>query len=197
MRWGPTPGGALPAAAGAGHGAGARRPPTDDPSYLSTEAARRLAAGRRPLRAVHPALRRRQRRPRSRTPRSSGRSASLPPSRSPCSPSPRGDVSTVDALAQARIIDTLAFNPWNTTDEFRPLGNLNRARKAVYDAELGAPAGLPLADRSRRCATRCSARRARTAFSVVNRYVPWYRLPGPLSACSTSRPSGTCCASRT
>ncbi len=47
---------------------------------------------------------------------------------------PRGDVSTVDALAQARIIDTMAFNPWNTTDEFRPLGNLNRARKAVYDA---------------------------------------------------------------
>ena len=36
--------------------------------------------------------------------------------------------------AQARIIDATAFNPWNTTDEFRPLGNLNRARKAAYDA---------------------------------------------------------------
>ena len=33
-----------------------------------------------------------------------------------------------------RTIDALAFNPWNTTDEFRPLGNLNRARKDVYDA---------------------------------------------------------------
>jgi hypothetical protein len=29
---------------------------------------------------------------------------------------------------------TLDFNPWNTTDEFRPLGNLNRARKVAYDA---------------------------------------------------------------
>ncbi len=47
---------------------------------------------------------------------------------------PQGDITTVDALAQARIIDTTAFNPWNTTDEFRPLGNLNRARKAAYDA---------------------------------------------------------------
>ena len=92
-------------------------------------------------------------------------------------PRPQGDLSTVDALAQAQIIDALAFNPWNTTDEFRPLGNLNRARKAVYDASVGAPARLPLADRSRRCGTWSSAAAARAVFALVNRYVPWHRLP--------------------
>ncbi len=45
-----------------------------------------------------------------------------------------GDIGTPDAQAEADAIDALAFNPWNTTEEFRPLGNLNRARKAAYDA---------------------------------------------------------------
>ncbi|SEE97320.1 catalase [Streptomyces sp. Ag109_O5-10] len=31
-------------------------------------------------------------------------------------------------------VDTLAFNPWHAPPEFRPLGNLNRARRAVYTA---------------------------------------------------------------
>lgn len=35
-------------------------------------------------------------------------------------------------LAQAAAIEQLAFNPWNTPDAFRPLGNLNRARGVVY-----------------------------------------------------------------
>lgn len=30
--------------------------------------------------------------------------------------------------------EALAFNPWRTTAEHRPLGSLNRARKAVYEA---------------------------------------------------------------
>jgi hypothetical protein len=29
-------------------------------------------------------------------------------------------------------VEKLAFNPWNTTEDFRPLGNLNRVRKAAY-----------------------------------------------------------------
>jgi hypothetical protein len=62
----------------------------------------------------------------------------------------RGDLSTSDALAQARLIDAMAFNPWNTTDEFRPLGNLNRARKAVYDASSEQRLGYPVADRDTR-----------------------------------------------
>lgn len=31
-------------------------------------------------------------------------------------------------------VDDIAFNPWNAPAEFRPLGNLNRARRVVYAA---------------------------------------------------------------
>ena len=31
-------------------------------------------------------------------------------------------------------VDSLEFNPWTTTEEFRPLGSINRARRRVYDA---------------------------------------------------------------
>ena len=44
------------------------------------------------------------------------------------------DITSTDAQARAAAIEQLAFNPWNTTEDFRPLGNLNRARKAAYDA---------------------------------------------------------------
>ncbi|MEA1648493.1 hypothetical protein UAJ10_05640 [Nitrospirillum sp. BR 11164] len=39
----------------------------------------------------------------------------------------------LDTEAAARV-DGLAFNPWNAPESFRPLGNLNRARGAVYSA---------------------------------------------------------------
>jgi hypothetical protein len=34
--------------------------------------------------------------------------------------------------AQFRAVDAMAFNPWNAPPEFRPLGNLNRARAVIY-----------------------------------------------------------------
>ena len=88
----------------------------------------------------------------------------------------RGDLSTPEALAQAQIIAQMAFNPWNTTDEFRPLGNLNRARKAVYDASSAHRLGY-------RWETQLPVRNVligvavRKTFEVINRYVPWHRLP--------------------
>jgi hypothetical protein len=37
--------------------------------------------------------------------------------------------------AAEREIDRFAFNPWNTgSDDLRPLGSMNRARKLVYSA---------------------------------------------------------------
>ncbi len=88
----------------------------------------------------------------------------------------RGDLSTADALAQAQIIEKTAFNPWNTTDEFRPLGNLNRARKAVYDAGSAQRLGYRFeSDTPVRNVLVGAAVRA--VFPVVNRYRPWYRLP--------------------
>jgi hypothetical protein len=45
---------------------------------------------------------------------------------------PRQDLLDEDALEIANEVDALAFNPWNAPSAFRPLGQLNRARKVVY-----------------------------------------------------------------
>ena len=86
------------------------------------------------------------------------------------------DITSVEAQAGAAALDSLAFNPWNTTEDFRPLGNLNRARKAAYDASA--------AHRSQmRWQTQTPCRNvffgglARKAFSVVNPRILWYRMP--------------------
>ena len=149
--------------------------PKGDPSYLSTEAGRRLAGG--PVRFELCIQRFRD----ERTTPIEDTGVEWKESVSPPEPVavltlPQGDITTVDALAQARIIDATAFNPWNTTDEFRPLGNLNRARKAAYDASAAHRQGnrwespVPLHNR-------VIGGGARRAFGVVNRYVEWHRLP--------------------
>jgi hypothetical protein len=152
--------------------------PTDDPNYLSTEAARRLAQAdiqfelciQRYVDEVSTPI----------------EDTAVAWSDRVAPPEPvavltigRRDVSTVDALAEARVIDAMAFNPWNTTDEFRPLGNLNRARKAVYDAGSAHRLGYRWASKPplRNEAVGAAARRA---FRLVNRYVEWHRLPVPL-----------------
>jgi Animal haem peroxidase len=86
------------------------------------------------------------------------------------------DAGTAAARVLARSIDGLAFNPWNTTEEFRPLGNLNRARKSAYDA--GASHRLAMrwhADPPLR--NRALSALARTTFRVINRWSDWHRLP--------------------
>ena len=88
----------------------------------------------------------------------------------------REDLSTADALAQAQIIAGMAFNPWNTTDEFRPLGNLNRARKAVYDSSSAHRLGYRFQSQSPLRNVLIGAV-VRKIFGVVNRYIPWHRLP--------------------
>ncbi|UNO43183.1 peroxidase family protein [Streptomyces sp. MST-110588] len=93
---------------------------------------------------------------------------------------PRQDLTSAQARSAARRIEQLAFNPWHTTEEFRPLGNLNRARKAAYQASAAHRLGT-------RFRTEEPVRNAligvpvRAAFRFVNRYVPWHRLPLNLS----------------
>ena len=85
-----------------------------------------------------------------------------------------------EAFTNARIIDELAFNPWNTTEEFRPLGNLNRARKAVYDASSAHRHVY-------RWRTETPLRNqvlgaiARQGFVVINRFIEWHKLSLRLS----------------
>ncbi|NTJ10402.1 peroxidase family protein [Rhizobium lusitanum] len=85
-----------------------------------------------------------------------------------------------EAIANARLVDELAFNPWNTTDAFRPLGNLNRARKVVYDASAAYRHSFrwtsPVPFRNR-----LAGSIVRRAFLVINRYIAWHRLSLRLS----------------
>ena len=86
------------------------------------------------------------------------------------------DVDTPAAREMFRIVNAVAFNPWNTTDEFRPLGNLNRARKNVYDAS----AAHRLQTRWREeppLRNRVFGSISRAAFKLINRHFEWYRLP--------------------
>lgn len=89
---------------------------------------------------------------------------------------PEQDVSLATTRARAREIEGLAFNPWNTTDEFRPLGHLNRARKAAYDASSAHRLGwqfkekIPLRNRVLGAA-------ARSIFRFIIRFVEWHKLP--------------------
>ena len=41
---------------------------------------------------------------------------------------------SVDNAARAAECEAAAFNPWNCLEPHRPLGNMNRARKAIYEA---------------------------------------------------------------
>lgn len=56
---------------------------------------------------------------------------------------PQQDLSTASARETEALVDSLDFNPWNTTEDFRPLGNLNRARRTVYQASADYRAGGP------------------------------------------------------
>lgn len=90
---------------------------------------------------------------------------------------PQRDLTDVDAIGERRAIDEMGFNPWNTTDEFRPLGHLNRARKAAYDASLAhrqlrrwRVARPPLRNR-------VFGGAARASFRAINGSRAWHRLP--------------------
>lgn len=154
-------------------------PSLTDPAYLSTDAARRLAGGPARMELCI----QRYRDPIS-TPIEdtsvewTEKAAPAEPvavlTLGPC------DTRSPEAQRVAEDVDALAFNPWNTTDEFRPLGNLNRARKASYEASAAVRTGT-------RWRTAVPARNlvagaaARAVFSVLNRWLPWYRLPVRLS----------------
>ena len=150
-------------------------PSETDPNYLSTEAAKRIGAGDVRMELCI----QRYRNPRS-TP-IEDTSVEWTEQAAPVEPIavltiPHGDINTPEAQTRSGEVDALAFNPWNTTEAFRPLGNLNRARKAAYDASAAVRGGtrwrtgIPLRNV-------VASAGARAVFSVVNRRVPWYRLP--------------------
>jgi hypothetical protein len=47
---------------------------------------------------------------------------------------PQQNLNSATSRSDDAIIDEIVFNPWNTTDDFRPLSSINRARNRVYQA---------------------------------------------------------------
>ncbi|MCF3121368.1 catalase [Streptomyces arenae] len=89
---------------------------------------------------------------------------------------PCQDLDTAEARAAGGRVEALGFNPWFTTDDFRPLGNLNRARKSAYEAGAAHRQGLRfLTEEPLR--NRVLGAPVGAAFRLLNRYVPWYKLP--------------------
>jgi hypothetical protein len=39
----------------------------------------------------------------------------------------------VDSPERDSFCENVSFNPWNAPDEHKPLGSINRVRKALYD----------------------------------------------------------------
>ena len=54
---------------------------------------------------------------------------------------PKQDLRSTNGGAMNDEVNDMAFNPWNASDEFRPLGSLNRARKVVYESSVVNRAG--------------------------------------------------------
>jgi hypothetical protein len=154
-------------------------PPTDDPEYLSHEIGRRLAAGDVRFELCLQRFKDAKRTPIEDTAVAWSERVS-PPEPVAVLTIGKREGGAVGAEATRRAIDAMAFNPWNATDRFRPLGNLNRARKAAYDASVAHRRAFrwredpPL----RNVVLGAGARRL---FSILNRRVEWHRLPVQLS----------------
>jgi hypothetical protein len=86
------------------------------------------------------------------------------------------DVFTTNAAETARAIEAMAFNPWLTTAEFRPLGNLNRARQVVYEASAAHRQNLRF-HTSAPVRNRVVTAMLAPIFRLVNTYLPWHRFP--------------------
>jgi hypothetical protein len=157
----------------------APEPPADDPEYLSHEIRRRLAAGDVRFELCIQRFKDAKSTPIEDTAVAWSERVSAPEPVAVLTIG-RRDLGVVDAAATASAIDAMAFNPWHTTDSFRPLGNLNRARKAAYDASVAHRHAFRWRDDPpvRNVVLGGAARRL---FSVLNRRVEWHRLPVSLS----------------
>jgi hypothetical protein len=88
---------------------------------------------------------------------------------------PRQDIDEAEGRATERLVDQIAFNPWHTTDPFRPLGNLNRARKIVYGASAGHRNSYQFRERIP-FHNRIGGRLNIAGFRAVNVVIDWHKL---------------------
>src|SRR5262245_818735 len=93
---------------------------------------------------------------------------------------PQQDIDAAEGRAMERLVDQLSFNPWYTSDAFRPLGNMNRARRTAYRASSAQRLGYRFCEQPPRRNV-IAGRIARGGFALLNRFVPWHRLPHALA----------------
>jgi Animal haem peroxidase/Catalase len=149
-------------------------PAQHDPDFLSHEAAERLAAGDIQFELFLQRFCDEKSTPIEDTAVQWSESVA-PPVRVAVLTIRRRDLVGIADVAEPVAAQSVDFNPWNTTDDFRPLGNLNRARKAAYDASAAHRHQLRwLIEPPRRNVVLGGA--ARSAFRLVNRFRPWHRL---------------------
>jgi hypothetical protein len=154
--------------------AGAPEPSTSDPEYLHREVADRLRGAEVSFDlCIQPFV------DEAATPIEDGAvewtETASPPLRVATLTIPRQDIDAADGRATQRLVDQIAFNPWHTTEQFRPLGNLNRARKAVYRASSAHRLAYQFRETIPLRNLLCG-RAAGSAFRVVNRFREWHRL---------------------
>ena len=77
---------------------------------------------------------------------------------------------------QEATVEDCAFNPWNRAADFRPLGELNRARRHVYRASADLRHGRRSVA-AEPVSQRVGLWLAEKVFALLNRFVPWHRLP--------------------
>ena len=93
---------------------------------------------------------------------------------------PQQDLLSPERQEAEAAIERLDFNPWHTTDELRPLGSINRARKRVYQSGQHLRAGRqPYIHESWFWSVFFGS--LDVVFRVVNRLIPWDRLWTPLA----------------
>src|SRR5262249_30528893 len=88
---------------------------------------------------------------------------------------PKQDLDAADGRTTERLVDQIAFNPWHTTDEFRPLGNMNRARKAIYGASSAHRLAYQFRERIP-LRNRIVGRLNEMFFGIINRFRASHRL---------------------
>ena len=98
---------------------------------------------------------------------------------------PKQDVDSAEGRAKERLVDEIAFNPWHTTDDFRPLGSLNRARKAAYAASSTHRLGYQFREQVP-LRNLILGKLSEAFFSVLNHLRPWHRLGLHLSLLNLS-----------
>jgi hypothetical protein len=89
------------------------------------------------------------------------------------------DVNSAEGRVRESVVDQMAFDPWHAPEEFRPVGNLNRSRKAIYAASAGHRLGF-LFHAEPLLRNRIIGGIARGVFRIVNKFVDWHRLPTSL-----------------